>query len=246
MEDELVIEVHCIKHTYPDNTPVKICGLDLVVNKAEKVAILGPNGCGKTTLLKHILGVVSAQEGLVRVFGFDPYKHFDKIRQNLGVVMQNIDEQIIGPTVYDDILFAPLNYNYPKKDAIKMADAIMERLKITHLKNKVPYYLSGGEKKKVALAGALVMEPKLLVLDEPFSNLDSLAEAEIIDILKEINKIKNITIVTALNNVDVVSQIADVLYLMSSSGELSFKGRPADLLGDTQLLRKYNLGLRHF
>src|SRR5512139_1728749 len=142
-------------------TKVQICGLDFIVNRGEKVAILGSNGCGKTTLLKHLLGVLVPKDGSVRLFGLDPVKEYAKIRQRIGVVMQDVDEQILGPSVYDDILFGPLNYGMKRERAETLAKTVMERLNITSIRGRIVHYLSGGEKKKVALAGALVMEPEL-------------------------------------------------------------------------------------
>lgn len=241
MVSDQIIKVHCIKHTYVDQTVVDMCGLDFVVNRGEKVAILGPNGCGKTTLLKHILGMLRPQEGKVEVFGIDPTKDFDKIRQKLGVVLQNVDEQIIGPTVYDDILFAPLNYGLRPEAARQKADAIIDKLGIKHLVNRIPHYLSGGEKKKVALAGALVLEPELLIMDEPFSNLDIKSQDELVEMLHVFSNSFNSTLVLSLHDINLVEKIADSLYLMGPGGALSEKGRPGDLLTNEALLIKFNL-----
>src|SRR5512139_132435 len=165
-QGERIVEVDCITHVYPDMTQVQICGLDFIVNRGERVSILGSNGCGKTTLLKHLLGVLVPKNGSVKVFGVDPGKEFSKIREKVGVVMQDVDEQILGPTVYDDILFAPLNYGIDRKKAETMAKAVIGILNLEPIQKKIVHYLSGGEKKKVALAGALVMAPDLLILDE--------------------------------------------------------------------------------
>ena len=128
---ERIVEVDCITHVYPDMTKVQICGLDFVVNQGERVSILGSNGCGKTTLLKHLLGVLVPKNGSVSVFGVDPGKEYSKIRQRIGVVMQDVDEQILGPTVYDDILFAPLNYGMEKDQGRELAaEHVIERLNI--------------------------------------------------------------------------------------------------------------------
>src|SRR4030043_1243397 len=98
-ENERIVEVDCITHVYPDMTKVQICGLDFIVNRGERASILGSNGCGKTTLLKHLLGVLIPKDGSVKVFGVDPGKKYSKIRERVGVVMQDVDEQILGPTV---------------------------------------------------------------------------------------------------------------------------------------------------
>jgi cobalt/nickel transport system ATP-binding protein len=239
--EERIVEVDCITHVYPDMTKVQICGLDFIVNQGERVSILGSNGCGKTTLLKHLLGVLVPKDGSVKVFGVDPGKEFSKIRERVGVVMQDVDEQILGPTVYDDILFAPLNYGIEKKKADAMAKAVIEKLNLESIQKKIVNYLSGGEKKKVALAGALVMEPDLLILDEPFTGLDPVSRRELVQILNGLNKEKGITFIMTLHEVDLVPEITDILYLMHGHGDLSERGRPDEIFGKIKDLGSYNL-----
>jgi cobalt/nickel transport system ATP-binding protein len=238
---ERIVELDCITHIYPDMTKVQICGLEFTVNRGERVGILGANGCGKTTLLKHLVGVLMPKEGSVRVFGIDPAKEYSKVRQRIGVVMQDVDEQILGPTVYDDILFAPLNYGIPKAKAEALADEVIERLNIGLLKGKIVHYLSGGEKKKVALAGALVLGPELLILDEPFTGLDPKSKWDLIRTLNELNKEKGVTFIMTLHEVELVSEITDVLYLMHGHGDLSERGRPDEIFGKFRDLERFNL-----
>jgi cobalt/nickel transport system ATP-binding protein len=239
--EERVVELDCITHIYPDMTKVQICGLEFIVNRGERVGILGANGCGKTTLIKHLLGILMPKEGSVRVFGLDPVNEYSKIRERIGVVMQDIDEQILGPTVYDDILFAPLNYGIPKGRAEAMAKDVIERLNIESLQGKIVHYLSGGEKKKVALAGALVMAPDLLILDEPFTGLDPKSRGDLIKTLNELNRERGITLIMTLHEVDLVSEITDILYLMTGHGDLSERGTPEEIFGKFRDLERYNL-----
>lgn len=238
---ERVVEVDCITHVYPDMTRVQICGLDFIVNQGERVAILGANGCGKTTLLKHLMGVLVPRDGSVKVFGVDPGKEYKKIRERIGVVMQDVDEQILGPTVYDDILFAPLNYGVETKRAEALAKDVIERLNIEPIQGKIVHYLSGGEKKKVALAGALVMEPDLLILDEPFTGLDPTSRRDFIKTLNELNTEKGISFIMTLHEVDLVSEVSDILYLMHGHGDLSERGRPEEIFGRFKDLESFNL-----
>lgn len=240
-EDQSIVEVDCITHVYPDMTKVQICGLDFIVNRGERVSILGSNGCGKTTLLKHLLGVLIPKDGSVKVFGVNPGKEFSKIRERVGVVMQDVDEQILGPTVYDDILFAPLNYGIERKKAGAMAKDVIEKLNLESIQKKIVNYLSGGEKKKVALAGALVMEPELLILDEPFTGLDPVSRRDFIQILNELNKEKGITFIITLHEVDLVPEMTDILYLMHGHGDLSERGRPDEIFGKFKDLESFNL-----
>jgi len=240
-QGERIIQVDCITHVYPDMTKVQICGLDFIVNRGERVSILGSNGCGKTTLLKHLIGLLVPKDGSVKVFGVDPGKEFSKIREKVGVVMQDVDEQILGPTVYDDILFAPLNYGIERKKAAAMAKVVIEKLNLEPIQKKIVNYLSGGEKKKVALAGALVMEPDLLILDEPFTGLDPLSRRDFIQILNELNREKGITFIITLHEVDLVVEMTDILYLMHGHGDLSERGRPDEIFGKFKNLESYNL-----
>lgn len=240
-QGERIIQVDCITHVYPDMTKVQICGIDFVVNRGERVSILGSNGCGKTTLLKHLMGILVPRDGSVRVFGVDPGKEYSNIRQKIGVVMQDVDEQILGPTVYDDILFAPLNYGMNRAEAGRLAGSVIERLNLGSIKDKIVNYLSGGEKKKVALAGALVTEPELLILDEPFTGLDPLSKRDLIRILNELNREKGITFIMTLHEVDLVPEVADVLYLMHGHGDLSERGRPDEIFGKFKDLESFNL-----
>jgi cobalt/nickel transport system ATP-binding protein len=240
-QGERVVELDCITHIYPDMTKVQICGLEFIVNRGERVGILGANGCGKTTLLKHLVGVLMPREGRIRVFGVDPGKDFPAIRERIGVVMQDVDEQILGPTVYDDILFAPLNYDIPKARAEALAKDVIERLNIESLKGKIVHYLSGGEKKKVALAGALVLGPELLILDEPFTGLDPKSKRDLIWILNELNREKGITIIMTLHEVELVSEVTDIVYLMHGHGDLSERGRPDEIFGKFKDLERFNL-----
>ena len=240
-EGDRIIQVDCITHVYPDMTKVQICGLDFVVNRGERVSILGSNGCGKTTLLKHLMGILIPRDGSVRVFGIDPGKEYSKIRQKIGVVMQDVDEQILGPTVYDDILFAPLNYGMNRAEAGRLAESVIEKLNLGSIKDKIVNYLSGGEKKKVALAGALVTEPELLILDEPFTGLDPLSKRDLIRILNELNREKGITFIMTLHEVDLVPEVADILYLMHGHGDLSERGKPEEIFGKFKDLESFNL-----
>ena len=238
---EMIVQVDCITHVYPDMTKVQICGLDFIVNQGERVGILGANGCGKTTLLKHLMGVLVPRNGSVRVFGVDPGKKYSSIQQRIGVVMQDVDEQILGPTVYDDILFAPLNYGMERAKAEALAKAVIERLKIESIQGKIVHYLSGGEKKKVALAGALVLKPDLLVLDEPFTGLDPKSKRDLIRILNELNRELGVAIVMTMHEVELVSEVTDILYLMHGHGDLSERGRPEEIFGRIKDLEAFNL-----
>jgi len=236
-----IIEIKYIEHIYPDKTRVEICGLEIVVREGEKIALLGPNGGGKTTIIKHILGILTTKQGAIKVFGLDPAKNFDRIRERMGVVLQSIEEQLIGPTVIDDIIFSPLNFGYSRDQALEMAGKIMLRLEITHLKDKIIHYLSGGEKRKVALAGALILNPDLLILDEPFSSLDFRSQKELMQLINEISEEKKISVVIATHDIEHVLDFADTVYLISAKEHMIRKGTPEEIFYLDEELDKFHL-----
>ncbi|NLI59164.1 MAG: energy-coupling factor ABC transporter ATP-binding protein [Clostridium sp.] len=235
-----IVKVNCLKHFYPDKTEVHLCGLEFLVNQGERVVILGPNGAGKTTLISHILGLLKAVDGVVEVLGMDPYKNFEKVRKNIGIVFQNVDEQIIGPTVYDDIAFTMRNEKMDKDEIDKKVKKIAALLKIEDILNKIPHYLSGGQKKKVALAGAIVNRPKILVMDEPFNSLDVSSKSDILYLLNKINKEFGITLIITTHDLNIVPEIADKIYLISD-GKIISGESPKELFSDIEIFEKVGL-----
>lgn len=237
---EHLIQVHCIKHIYPDKTEVSLCGLDFVVNPGDRVVILGPNGAGKTTLISHVLGLLSPIEGHVEVMGMRPDKNFNQIRKHIGVVFQNVDEQIIGPRVYDDIAFSLRNERFTRQEVDERVNKIASMLGIEDLLDKIPHYLSGGQKKKVALAGAVSMMPEILILDEPFDGLDPKSKTEMIALLNRLNEENGITLVTTTHDINIVPQISDIIYVINK-GLIVTKGSPNEVFKQVELLREANL-----
>jgi cobalt/nickel transport system ATP-binding protein len=203
-----IVHISCFKHRYEDGTTVDLCNSHFCAEYGEIVVITGPNGSGKSTLLSHIVGMLSPTKGEIRIMGVDvSSKKFESIRREIGVVFQDADEQLVAPTVFDDIAFSPLNYDYPLNEINQMVKKIMNELHIIHLASKVPHYLSGGEKKKVALAGAVVMHPKLLVLDELFANLDQESRDEIAKFLIALNRKEKTTIIMSSHDENTVKKM---------------------------------------
>ncbi len=238
---EPIVRVSCVRHVYPDRTRVHLCGLDVEIRPGERVVVVGPNGSGKTTLLQHVLGVLEPQEGEVTVFGVNPARHFNRIRERVGVVLQDVDEQIIAPTVWDDVSFSPRAYGYPDGEVESMVRAALERVGIAHLRDKVCHHLSGGEKRKVALAGALVLEPELLVMDEPFEGLDPASRTEFVELLNRLHAEQGITLLMATHDVNVVPLVADRVYVLVGGGEIVAQGPPREIFRDPDLLRRSNV-----
>lgn len=233
-----IVRVECLRHQYQDRTEVNLCGMDMVIREGERVAILGANGSGKTTLLYHLVGLLRPLEGDVRVFGVEPWREYAKIRERIGVVLQDVDAQIVGPTVYDDIAFSPRSYGFPESEVERMVNEMLGEFRIEALRDKVPHYLSGGERKKVALAGALVFFPQLLILDEPFTGLDPRSRDEIIEILNHFNAVHHVGLVLSTHDVDLVPRIADRVYVISPRHGIIAEGPPAEIFARTDLFEE--------
>jgi cobalt/nickel transport system ATP-binding protein len=237
---ESIVSVSCLKHVYPDTTEIHICGLDFVVNRGERVVVLGGNGSGKTTLLYHILGLLAPDEGKVTVFDVNPAERYSAIRERIGVLLQNVDDQILSPTVWDDISFSPRNYGYAKQEIGHMVEQVMDELGIRHLQDKICHYLSGGEKRKIALAGALVMRPELLILDEPFEGLDSRSRTELVNLLNKRNR-EGMTIIMSTHDLNLVAGFADLVYVLAKGHGVITAGTPADIFLQVEALKASNI-----
>lgn len=237
---ETIVSVGCLKHIYPDTTEIHICGLDIVVNRGERIAILGGNGSGKTTLIYHILGLLKPDEGRVMVFGKNPATQYGDVRERIGVLLQNVEEQILSPTVWEDISFTPRNYGYSKEEMARMVEEVMKELGISHLRDKICHYLSGGEKRKVALAGALVMRPELLILDEPFEGLDTRSRPELLSILNRRNA-EGMTIIMSTHDLNLVAAFADRVYVLSKGQGVVTAGTPAKIFENAAALKAANI-----
>lgn len=237
---EPIVSVKCMRHVYPDRTEVSLCGVEIAVQPGEIVAVLAANGAGKTTLLQHITGMLRPLEGSVRVFGLDPYEDFEKVRTRLGVVFQNPAEQIIGPTVGEDIAFGLGHLKLSRQEQDARVQAISQRLGIDHLRGKVPHYLSGGEVKKVALAGALVTGPELLVLDEPFAELDVGAVKDLVELLRSVSREEGAAIVFTSHQLEPVALLADTVYVLNK-GQVAAKGKPIEVFQQQDILEQTRL-----
>jgi cobalt/nickel transport system ATP-binding protein len=237
---ELAVHVRSLRHVYQDQTEVRAEGIPFQVEAGELVALIGATGTGKTTLFRHILGLLKPDDGEVRVLGRDPYADFAALRHQVSAVFQNPDEQIVGPTVYDDIALALRARRMDKREIEQRVLDVAERLGIEHLLTKIPHFLSGGQKQKVALAGALVVEPTLLILDEPFSGLDGRARCQLIDWLRNLNREQGTTVVFSTHDLDLVPELAERVYVLHH-GHLVLCGTPAEVLSEAEALRAVEL-----
>lgn len=235
-----IVAIDCMRHVYPDRTEVALCGVELTVDPGEIVAVLAANGGGKTTLLQHIIGLLRPVEGSVRVFGLDPSRDFEQVRPRLGVVLQNPAEQVIGPTVEEDVAFGLGHLKLSRQEQQDRVGGLLARLGIESLRGKVPHYLSGGEIKKVALAGALVTGPELLVLDEPFAELDTQAVADLVALLQGLRQREGTAVIFTSHQLEPVALLADTVYVLHA-GKVVAKGEPLAIFQQQALLAESRL-----
>ena len=238
---EEIVRVRDLGFRYPDGTSLHFEGEDFTVREGERVVMLGPNGSGKSTLLSLLLGLLKASGGEIDVMGVDPGKNYEKVRERIGALLQNPDLQIIAPRVWDDVSFSPRNYGYPKEKTEELVGDVLRKLEIEHLKDKVPHYLSGGEKTKVGLAGALVTKPGLLILDEPFEHIDPMCRTEMIRLLNSVNRENGTAIILSTHNMNTVPLIADTVYLMAVGGRIVGKGTPKEVFSMTGALAECHI-----
>lgn len=232
------LDVRGLAFAYPDGRQV-LHGVTLRVERGERVAILGPNGAGKTTLVLHLNGTLAAGLGSVAVDGLPVLKaNLKEIRRRVGIVFQDPDDQLFMPTVFDDIAFGPVNLGYGKADVRSRVEAALDAVGLAGFGVRPPHHLSFGERRRVAAATVLSMDPSILVLDEPSSNLDPAARREFADIVLKL----------AMTTVIVTHDLLYALQLCPRSvilndGVIVADGPTADILADDALLAANRLEL---
>ncbi len=236
-----IVHVDCVSHRYPDGTE-GIHNMCFRVMPKEVVALCGPNGAGKSTLIEHINGLMMPDKGRVRVLGMDiDKKNVDAVRKLVGLVFQDADSQLFSPTVMDDVMFGPLNLGLSQEEARKRAQWALDIVGFKDA-NKIPHYLSGGQKRLVAIAGILAMQPKILVVDEPTGDLDPSNSIRIERLLASLRDDHGISVVIALHDMDMAARIADRVCIVKE-GTVIAEGKPEDILYDEQLLKSAGLEL---
>ena len=182
-----MLEIEALSFAYPGFAPC-LDGVDLTLQKGERLGLDGQNGAGKSTLLHLIVGLLQAQSGRINAFGRDyrDEKDFRLLRRRVGLVFQDPDDQLFCPTVAEDIAFGPLNLGYSQQDAMAIVDDTLDSLDLQHLRDRVTHKLSGGQKRLVSLATVLAMKPEILLLDEPTNALDEKTTKRLIDILLDL------------------------------------------------------------
>ncbi len=224
--------------------------LSLVIEPRKRVVLLGANGSGKSTLLRILDGLVFPKKGTLTFCG-EPVTEERlqkpdfayRFRRRVGLVFQNPDVQLFSPTVVDELAFGPLQLQWPKERVRTQVEQMLELMKITHLKDRSPHHLSTGEKKRVALGSVLVLDPEVLLLDEPTTTLDPKSASQMIDFLIGLRGGAK-TVVTTTHDLDIVEDIADHCFVFQA-GRVVADGTPAEILGNTSLIEQTNLAHVH-
>jgi cobalt/nickel transport system ATP-binding protein len=244
----MIFEIEDLVYRYEKQAALD--GFALAVPEGSRIALVGANGSGKSTLLRVLDGLYFPQKGAVRFRGDElsevAFAHDDFaiwFRRQVGLVFQNPDVQIFNPTVFDEVAFGPLQMRWPTEEVRERVHEALERFHISHLKDRAPHRLSGGEKKRVALASVLVLDPEVLLLDEPTAALDPRSQSELIDQLVEWGGGKK-TVITATHDLHHLADIADRCCVMEC-GRLIAEGEPREILNDRPLLERANLVHAH-
>ena len=231
-----IVEVKALRHTYPDGTEA-LRDVSFRIHHGEAVAIIGANGAGKSTLLLHLNGYLNATSGTIRIGDHQLSKEtLAEIRRTVGMVFQDPDDQLFMPTVFDDVAFGPLNQGLPAEQVARRVTDALERVEALELRDKPPYHLSGGEKKRVAIATVLSMLPEILVLDEPTNGLDPRARRQLIALLRAFHH----TRIVPSHDLDMVLELCERTIVLHD-GKVMADGPTLEIFGNEALLAACHL-----
>jgi biotin transport system ATP-binding protein len=222
-----IIQITNLSHRFADGS-VGLSDVSLTLNEGEFTVIAGANGSGKTTLLRHLNGLLAAQSGSVAVCGCPVKQDPRAARRRVGMVFQDADSQIVGETVYDDVAFGPENLAFPRSEIDQRVSRALTAVDLGGFENKRPHHLSGGEKRRLAIAGVLAMAPRVLLMDEPFSNLDFPAACRVLGQILELHQTGH-TIIITTHDLEKVVAHAQRLVVMAN-GRVVKDGKPAEIL----------------
>jgi len=233
-----VLDLRGVAFAYPDGHQA-LFGVDLHVHPGERVALLGPNGAGKTTLVLHLNGILRAGQGSVTISGL-PIRDDTllEIRRRVGIVFQDPDDQLFMPTVRDDVAFGPANLGLAREAIEERVDGALRAVGMLDFADRPPHHLSFGQRRRVAVATVLAMEPEILVLDEPSSNLDPASRRELAEIVESLG----VTVLMVTHDLPYALQLCERAVILSG-GAIVADGRTSRLLADPDLLARHRLEL---
>ena len=244
--DDIIFELNDVYFSYLGKFPA-LCGVDIRINQGQKISIIGANGSGKSTFLQLLDGLIFADKGTLSFCGqqlneknFNDAKFSQEFRRRVGFIFQNSDVQLFCPTVKQDIVFGPLQLGFAKDKIQKRLEKLITTLNIEELLDRSPHQLSIGEKRKIAIASTLIIDPQILILDEPTAGLDPLTTRTIIDLLIEENS-SGKTIITATHDLHIVEEISDIVYVFGTDKKIIKFGLADNILNDMDLLTANNL-----
>lgn len=230
-----------LSFTYPDGTQA-LKNINIEIEKGEKVAIIGPNGAGKSTLFSHFNGLTEPTSGCVKIEGKAISFEKDellKVRQKVGIVFQDPNDQLFAPTVKEDIAFGPMNLGLSYDEVEKRVEDALKMVGMENYEDKTPHHLSGGQQKRIAIAGIIAMKPELMILDEPTAGLDPDGVEKVLNIMNQLNK-EGMTLIISSHDIDMISKYADKIFVLYN-GEIIESGNKNKIFSDMELLKKAHL-----
>ncbi|MBF0386833.1 MAG: ABC transporter ATP-binding protein [Candidatus Omnitrophica bacterium] len=244
--NDIVFELQDVKYSYQKKYPA-LCGIDMTIRQGEKIAIIGANGTGKSTLLHMLDGLVFPDQGRITAFGQELSEAALadeaaawKFRSRVGFVFQSADIQLFCPSVREDIVFGPLQLGVAANEVARRLAEVARVLDVGHLLDRVPQQLSIGEKRRVAIASVLAIDPEVYIFDEPTAGLDPLTVRHIIDLVVQANR-RGKTIITAIHDLHIVGELADTVYVFGKDKKLARSGPVEQVLSDRAFLEAQNL-----
>lgn len=241
-----MIELRQLSHIYHQNNDRKTVALkniNLSIKKGEHVAILGPNGCGKSTLAKHLNGLLLPTEGQVLIEGIDTSEedHLFQVREKVGMVFQNPDNQLVATTVLEEVAFGPENIGLPRDVIRERIDEALHSVGMSDFKDAQPHQLSGGQKQRIAIAGVIAMRPDAIVFDEPTAMLDPSGRADVMKTMLSLNHKEHLTIINITHFME-EAVMADRVVVMGN-GEIVLDGSPREVFKHFDVLRDLKLDI---
>lgn len=241
MVDTTVVKIENVNFSYSDSDGVVLTDFSLDIKQGEFLAIVGRNGSGKSTLARLINGLLTARSGKIEVFGLDASdgkNHFD-IRKNCGIVFQNPDNQMVATIVEDDICFGPENVGLSREEISQRIEFALKSTKTEEFRYASAQKLSGGQKQRVAIAGVLALKPKILILDESTSMLDPKSREEVMQVVKDLIKSENMTVIVITHYMDEITDCDRVVVI--DTGKKVVEGTPSEIFARPDII--YGAGL---
>ena len=239
--NEVHLSIKNLSYTYPDGTRA-LKNINMEILKGQKVAIMGPNGAGKSTLFSHFNGLTEPTSGHLEIDG--KKMEYDKetlleVRQKVGIVFQDPNDQLFAPTVKEDVAFGPMNLGLSYDEVEKRVNEALDLVGMEKFKDKTPHHLSGGQQKRVAIAGIIAMKPEIMILDEPTAGLDPQGVDKVLEILNNLNE-DGMSIVISSHDIEMVNGFAEKIFVLNE-GEILASGDKDEIFSDKELLKEAHL-----